>query len=86
MKLYEYFKTVIESNFLYTKVPKKDLLSNLLCEHIGKFVNIIEYNNNYVLINLKFEDVQLSFKMNIVEGQNWLKFYEIEYIENEREV
>ncbi len=85
MKLYEYFKTIIESNFLHSKVPKKDLLSNLLHEHIGRFINIIEYNNNYVLINLKFEDVQFSFKMNIVQGQNWLKFYEIEYIDNERE-
>jgi hypothetical protein len=79
MTIKEYFKKQIENCFLYTKVPTDTLLKSILKEHFGEIATLQELNENYALVQFNFDNViVIDFKMEIVQGQSFAKFFNIE--------
>ena len=79
MTIKEYFKKQLENCFLYTKVPTETLLKSMLKEHFGEIVTLQELTENYALIQFNFDEVIIiNLKMEIVQGQSFAKFSNIE--------
>lgn len=79
MTIKEYFKKELEKCFLFSKVPSEPLLKSMLKEQFGEIISLQELNENYALVQFNFDNViVIDFKMEIVQGQSFAKFSNIE--------